>query len=75
VKIPLDQAITLDVELRPIRPVSAAPISTIVPEPSPAPARTPIFVVPGCYVGNVPPQQITLPAGCDARNAVIFPSR
>src|SRR5215208_4633460 len=76
VKIPLDQAITYAVELTPIGSVSsAAPIPAVVPEPSPTPSPSTIFMVPGCYVGNVPPQQVRLPAGCDASNAVIFPSR
>ena len=23
------------------------------------------YVIPGCYIGNVPPQEAGLPAGCD----------
>ena len=39
------------------------------PQPGAADAAsTPktFYVVPGCYAGDVPPQQTTLPAGCDA---------
>jgi len=42
-------------------PDAAGPNSTAV-----APA-TPMtgYVIPGCYVGNVPPQEVGLPASCD----------
>jgi hypothetical protein len=76
VRIPLDSTITYYVDLKPIEavpPPSAAPIAPIAPAPSPAP--TTIYVVPGCYVGNVPPQQVKLPTGCDARGSITFPSR
>jgi hypothetical protein len=75
VKIPLDGTITYDVTLKPI---AAAPLSSatpVAPAPSPAPAPATIYVVPGCYVGNVPPQQVTLPAGCDGKGSITFPSR
>jgi hypothetical protein len=36
---------------------------------------TTIYVIPGCYVGNVPPKDAGLPAGCDEGRAVAFPSR
>jgi hypothetical protein len=34
------------------------------PEPVAAAAAT-IYFIPGCYLGNVPPQQAKLPATCD----------
>jgi hypothetical protein len=36
---------------------------------------TTIYVIPGCYVGNVPPKEAGLPPGCDEQRAVAFPSR
>lgn len=36
---------------------------------------TTIYVIPGCYIGNVPPRDAGLPAGCDEGRAVAFPSR
>jgi hypothetical protein len=74
VRIPLDGTITYDVALQPIE---AAPLPSAVPvaPASPAAAPTTIYVVPGCYIGNVPPQQVTLPANCDPRRAITFPSR
>ena len=75
VKIPLDGTITYDVALKPIE-VAPLPAAAPVPlAPSPVPAPSTIYVVPGCYVGNVPPQQVKLPAGCDARASITFPSR
>lgn len=42
--------------------------------PSPPPPTT-IYVIPGCYVGNVTPADAALPSGCDPRDAVTFPSQ
>ena len=52
-------------------PVAQPPSSPDVP----APAPTTIYMIPGCYVGNVPPKEASLPAGCDESRAVAFPSR
>ena len=75
VNIQPNEVITYNVGLLPI---VSAPLVNAAPtaEPAqPAPAPTTIYVVPGCYIGNVPPQEVALPAGCDARNAIEFPSR
>jgi hypothetical protein len=70
VNIQPNEVLTYDIELT---PTVSAPLPSVEPVAEPAP--TTIYVIPGCYVGNVPPQEVTLPAGCDARNAVQFPSR
>jgi len=75
VKIPLDGTITYDVALKSIDAVPPPSAAPIAPAPSPPPAPTTIYMVPGCYAGNVPPQQVKLPAGCDARGSITFPSR
>jgi hypothetical protein len=75
VRIPLDGTITYDVTLKPIEAAPLPSAAPSAPAPLPAPAPTTIYVVPGCYIGNVPPQQVTLPAGCDGRGAITFPSR
>ncbi len=41
----------------PAAPVAAAPVA-------PAGSRI-IYMIPGCYLGNVSPKTVTLPAGCD----------
>ena len=74
-KIPLAGTITYDVAMKSIDAAPLAPVAPTTPAPSPAPAPTTIYVVPGCYVGNVPPQQVKLPAGCDPQRAITFPSR
>jgi hypothetical protein len=47
-------------------PPPAAPVAPPVPVPPPMPIgnRT-MYLIPGCYMGNVPPQDLKLPAGCD----------
>lgn len=54
VKIVADRSITYRGTLTPIDSA----------EPLPSPAAT-IYFIPGCYLGNVPPQQAALPATCD----------
>jgi hypothetical protein len=53
------------------------PVSVPVPEiPAPtqvlprAPAT--IYFIPGCYLGDVPPKDAGLPAGCDTSGAITF---
>jgi hypothetical protein len=40
---------------------------------SPPPLPTTIYVIPGCYVGNVPPRDVRLPGACNPADAVVFP--
>ena len=43
----------------------SAPASPALPAP-PAPAgRKVMYVIPGCYLGNVSPKTVVLPSGCD----------
>jgi hypothetical protein len=44
---------------------TSTPASASGAESDGHPARTPIFIIAGCYAGNVPPVAATLPAGCD----------
>ena len=45
----------------------------VAPEQTPAAAAVPppqtVYVIAGCYAGNVPPAQVALPRGCDAAKA------
>jgi hypothetical protein len=50
---------------QPPEPVSPAPA---VPA-EPAPRIGPVYIIAGCYAGNVPPSQVALPSGCDASKA------
>ena len=77
VQVPVDGVITYRGELkRPsatdVRPSGALPDLT---GPRSEVPPTTIYVIPGCYVGNVPPADAVLPAGCSADRAIAFPSR
>ena len=40
------------------------------PPPAPTGSRT-LYMIPGCYMGNVSPKDMKLPAGCDLGKLVI----
>lgn len=60
VRIEVDRGITYRGELKPF---DVAPVE-VVPMPAPTGSRT-LYVIPGCYLGNVLPEASRLPAGCD----------
>jgi hypothetical protein len=50
-----------------------APPAPRDPEPavySPPPKQSTLYFIPGCYMGNVPPEHMKLPAGCDLSRLV-----
>jgi hypothetical protein len=52
----------------------------VEPDPQPAAARqaTPamtVYFIPGCYLGNVPPTAVRLPAGCDVSATKVITTR
>jgi hypothetical protein len=74
IQVPQDASITYRAELKSSAPQPASAAEPTMPSPPPAP--TTIYVIPGCYVGNVPPREAVLPAGCDASSAVeLLPAR
>ena len=77
VQIPVEGAITYRATMKRLTTAPAAgaqlPPAPNLPTPTPTPST--IYMIPGCYVGNVPPTDASLPAGCDASRAVAFPSR
>jgi hypothetical protein len=76
VQVAVDGVITYRGELK--RPSGASdlrPSGAALPGPRTEVPPTTIYVIPGCYVGNVPPADAVLPAGCNADRAVAFPSR
>ena len=58
--------------LKAVEPVSV-PVPEI-PAPTQVSPRAPatIYFIPGCYLGDVPPNDARLPAGCDASDAITF---
>ena len=43
--------------------------------PAPAGSATRMYVIPNCYVGNIPPRQNRLPAGCDIKQVQVLEPR
>lgn len=71
---PVTRIVEVEVPVPPRAPqVEQVPLP-FVPEPPPfVPTgdRT-LYVIPGCYVGNVPPQQVRLPANCDLSKVTTY---
>jgi hypothetical protein len=67
VRIEAGQAITYRGRLE--RSATAGPAEPAVP--SPAIPRKPFYMIPGCYLGDVPPTQAKLPPTCDPARAVV----
>ena len=56
---------------RPVPEPAAAPAAAAdVSIPAQKPGSTTFYVIPGCYMGNVPPEDTDLPEGCDPRRAI-----
>jgi hypothetical protein len=67
VKIAAQRLITYRGALTPIQPPADQPVREPDPPQADAPAAPPttIYFIPGCYLGNVPPEKVALPADCD----------
>lgn len=49
----------------------SAPPVPVAPAPQePPPPAGPAYVIPGCYLGNVAPQDVQLPSGCDPARVI-----
>jgi hypothetical protein len=56
--------------LAPLTPVPQAAAETAVKAPPAAKKPMTFYLIPGCYMGNVPPKDANLPATCDIARAV-----
>jgi hypothetical protein len=65
VRIDANQSIVYRRELTPVTPTITAP-STAPTNSTP----TPMYLIPGCYLGNVPPKDAGLPATCDPSRVI-----
>jgi hypothetical protein len=67
-----DRSTTYRGTLKFVEPVSVpAPDIPAPTQVSPRPPAT-IYFIPGCYLGDVPPKDAGLPAGCDPSRAITF---
>ncbi|MCA1585048.1 MAG: PEGA domain-containing protein, partial [Acidobacteria bacterium] len=70
VKVVPGRAITYRGALVPLEAAAAEPTSRPV-EVTPA-ASKPVYFIPGCYMGNIPPKDAGLPATCDQSRVTTF---
>ena len=74
VRLEAGGVVTLRRALKPVAaPAAPAPRTA---EPPAAPAapipRKPFYFIPGCYLGDVPPTEVRLPASCDVSKATVI---
>ncbi len=63
------QSATFRRTLTPIVRTQPAPDAAVKAQPAPKHPAT-FYLIPGCYIGNVPPKEANLPATCDITRAV-----
>jgi hypothetical protein len=76
-RAPQYQTLTVDVRILPYETVTyrGALEFTRLPVPAPPPSGGPptvMYVIPKCYLGNLPPRQSRLPAGCDVKQVQVL---
>lgn len=69
VRVPANDTLTYRRDLTPVD----EPAAVAVPQAGPPPPHKTMYVVPGCYAGDVPPQAGQLPARCDLADLRIIP--
>jgi len=67
VRITPNQVITFRDAMKPLAGAAPAPQSPAKPA-----APSTFYVIPGCYIGNIPPAAARLPDSCDAKNVQTF---
>lgn len=68
---PVTHVVTVEVPAREPREDRAPAPREVEPPFVPSGDRT-VYVIPGCYVGNVPPTNVKLPANCDVKKVTTF---
>ena len=71
VERPVTRIVEVEVPARP-EPVEPAPLPREPEPPFVATGDRTLYVIPGCYVGNVPPKDVKLPASCDLAKLTTF---
>lgn len=65
------EAIAVDLRVNPGQVVTYRATLKALPPPS-AMAPTTFYLIPGCYMGNIPPKDAHLPATCDPTRAITW---
>lgn len=66
------QSVTFRRMLTPVMRASQPALDAAVKAPASAKQPATFYLIPGCYIGNVPPKEANLPAACDIGRAVSF---
>jgi hypothetical protein len=76
-RAPQYRTLTVDIRVQPLETVTYR--GALEPErpqavlpPAPAGPPTVMYVIPKCYLGNLPPRQSRLPSGCDAKQVQVL---
>ena len=64
-------SMAVDLRVTPGQPVTYRAALKALPAPASAPPST-FYLIPGCYMGNIPPKDAHLPVTCDQSRAVIW---
>ena len=65
------ESMAVDLRVAPGQPVTYRATLKALPTPASAPPST-FYLIPGCYMGNIPPKDAQLPATCDQSRAVTW---
>jgi hypothetical protein len=75
-RAPQYQTLTVDVRILPYETVTYRGALEFTRPPNPAPPSagppTVMYVIPKCYLGNLPPRQSRLPSGCDVKQVQVL---
>lgn len=77
IRAPQYQTVTVDVRILPYETVTyraalePTRLPAAAPPPVPPAAMTTMYVIPNCYLGNVPPRASRLPSGCDIKQVQV----
>jgi hypothetical protein len=76
IRAPQYQTLAVDLRIQPLETVTyrgALEPTRAAPAPPPAAgAPTVMYVIPNCYMGNLPPRQSRLPSGCDVKHVEVL---
>jgi len=74
------QTVTVDIRIAPYETVTYRAALEHLPPAAPpsrpaAAAGSPMYLIPNCYLGNVPPRPSRLPSGCDIKRVQVLGAR